>query len=46
MVGYWDKVGADAACGRAKAYLRYRARRGSRTGVLSDFFVGAGRCDS
>jgi hypothetical protein len=25
----------------AKAYLRYRARGGTRTGVLSDFFVGA-----
>jgi predicted nucleic acid-binding protein len=25
----------------AKAYRRYRARGGSRTGVLSDFFIGA-----
>ncbi len=25
----------------AKAYLRYRARGGTRTGVLSDFGVGA-----
>lgn len=25
----------------SKAYLRYRARGGTRTGVLSDFFVGA-----
>ncbi|MCA1456356.1 type II toxin-antitoxin system VapC family toxin [Bradyrhizobium sp. BRP22] len=24
-----------------KAYLRYRGARGSRTGVLSDFFIGA-----
>jgi predicted nucleic acid-binding protein len=24
-----------------KAYLRYRAAGGARTGVLSDFFIGA-----
>ena len=25
----------------AKVYMRYRSRGGTRTGVLSDFFIGA-----
>jgi predicted nucleic acid-binding protein len=35
------KIPRDALFLAGKAYLRYRATGGVRTGVLSDFFIGA-----
>jgi predicted nucleic acid-binding protein len=36
-----EPIPFEAAFLAGKAYLRYRSSRGSRTGVLPDFFIGA-----